>query len=245
VTTRVRADDLSVRYGARPALEHVSFELERGQSLALIGPNGSGKSTLLHVIAGIVDPTAGSLTVEGARPALVLQSTDVDPSVPITVLDTVRMARYPSRGLLGRFRAADHRVVTDAMEQLGVTDLAHRQLRDLSGGQRQRVLVAQGLAQDHDLLLLDEPVNGLDLPSREVILEVIDEERARGGTVVLSTHNLDDARRCDQVLLLDRRAIAVGSPAEVLREEHLHDAFGSLVVRVGDKLVMDDPHHVH
>ena len=238
--------DVTVRYGDHLALDRVSFTLDAGTTLAVIGPNGSGKSTLLQAIMGLVEPTGGSVTCDRADTALVLQSTDVDRSLPITVLETVRMARYARRGLFGRFRAEDHRAVDAALERLAIGDLASRQLHDLSGGQRQRVIVAQGLAQEAELLLLDEPVTGLDVVSREVILEVTDEETAAGHTVVMTTHNLDDARRCDRVLLLATQTIAFGTPDEVIREEHLRAAFGGRVLRLADgELLMDDPHHVH
>ena len=131
------------------------------------------------------------------------------------------------------------------MERLGIADLAGRQLHDLSGGQRQRVLVAQGVAQDTAVLLLDEPVTGLDVTSRALILDLVDEEVEDGRTVVVTTHNLDEARRCDQVLLLDTTAIAVGPPEEVLTEEHLRRAFGGRFIRVGNQFILDDPHHSH
>ncbi len=174
-----------------------------------------------------------------------LQSTDVDRSLPITVRDTVSLARYSTLGLFRRFKTADRAAVDRALARLDVSDLAGRQLHDLSGGQRQRALVAQGLAQDTDLLLLDEPVNGLDIVSKAIILEVIDEEVSAGRTIVVTTHNLEDARRCDQVLLLDRSPVAVGTPDEVLTEEHLRQAFGGRFVRVGGELILDDPHHDH
>jgi len=241
ITTR----RLEVRFGDTVALAHVDLEIPHGSSLAVIGPNGSGKSTLLGALAGTLAPSAGEIAIEGARPALVQQSTDVDRSLPITVRDTVSLARYPSLGLFGRFRAEDRRAVDEALERLAVDDLAGRQFHDLSGGQRQRVLVAQGLAQGSEVLLLDEPVNGLDVVSRTVILEVIDEEVAEGRAVVVTTHDLEDARRCDAVLLLDTSPIAVGTPEEVLTEDHLRRAFGGRFVRVGDEFVLDDPHHSH
>lgn len=239
-------DDVTVRYGHHLALDRVSFALDAGTTLAVIGPNGSGKSTFLQAIMGLVTPTGGAVSCDRGDTALVLQSTDVDRSLPITVLETVRMARYARRGLFGRFRSDDHRAVDAALERLAIADLANRQLHDLSGGQRQRVIVAQGLAQEAELLLLDEPVTGLDVVSREVILEVMDEETAAGHTVVMTTHNLDDARRCDHVLLLATRTIAFGTPDEVIQEEHLRAAFGGRVLRLADgELLMDDPHHVH
>ncbi len=238
-------EGLEVAYGARVAITGVDLRLGPSSTLAVIGPNGSGKSTLLHAITGLADAHRGRVACRREQVALVLQSTDVDQSVHITVRDTVALARYATRGMLRRFSADDRAAITGSMERLGVSDLADRQLHDLSGGQRQRVLVAQGLAQEAEVLLLDEPVTGLDIVSRELILDVIAEERAAGRAVVMTTHSLEDARRCDRVLLLATRPIALGSPEEVLQEDHLRAAFGGRVLRVGDDFVMDDPHHVH
>jgi manganese transport system ATP-binding protein len=245
MTPAIATHGLEVRYGDAVALSEVDLVVPAGSSLAVIGPNGSGKSTLLGALAGTIEPSSGRAAVEGSTPALVLQSTDVDRSLPITVRDTVSLARYPTLGLFRRFRTADRDAIDRALTRLAVHDLAGRQLHDLSGGQRQRVLVAQGLAQVSEVLLLDEPVTGLDVVSRAVILNVVDEEVAAGRTVVMTTHNLDDASRCDQVLLLDTSPIAVGPAAEVLTEEHLHRAFGGRFIRVGDELLLDDPHHPH
>ncbi len=234
-----------MRFGDAAALSDVDMSAPAGSSVAVIGPNGSGKSTLLGALSGAIEPTSGQVTVTGRAPALVLQSTDVDRSLPITVRETVSLARYPTLGLFGRFSQRDRQRVTEAMERLAIDDLESRQLHDLSGGQRQRVLVAQGLAQETGVLLLDEPVNGLDVVSQSIILDVIDEEVAAGRTVVVTTHDLNDARRCDQVLLLDTSAIAFGPPEEVLTEHHLRRAFGGRFIRVGDELLLDDPHHTH
>lgn len=236
---------LEVRYGDAVALTDVNLDVPAGTSLAVIGPNGSGKSTLLNAIAGINQPTTGTIEYDGPAPALVLQSTEVDRSLPITVHDTVSLARYPTLGLLRRFTAADRTAVEDAMRRLKIDHLASTQLHELSGGQRQRVLVAQGLAQQSDLLLLDEPVTGLDVTSRGLILDIIHDELATGHSVIVTTHDLDDARICDQVLLVDKHAIAVGTPDEVLTEDHLIHAFGGRFIRVGDRLILDDPHHHH
>lgn len=241
----IETKGLEVAYGDAVALAGVDLTVSAGSSLAVIGPNGSGKSTLLGALAGTLKPSAGKARVTGPTPAFVLQSTDVDKSLPITVRDTVSLARYPTLGLLKRFRQEDREAVDAALERLDIADLASRQLHDLSGGQRQRVLVAQGLAQDSDVLLLDEPITGLDVRSRAIILDVVDEQVDAGNVVVMTTHELDDARRCTQVLLLDKRPIAFGSPSEVLAEEHLRRAFGARFIRVGDELILDDPHHHH
>ncbi|MEZ5244150.1 MAG: metal ABC transporter ATP-binding protein [Acidimicrobiales bacterium] len=245
MTTAITTEDLEVRFGDSVALSGVDLEVPAGSSLAVIGPNGSGKSTLLGALAGTIEPSSGSTFVAGAGPALVLQSTAVDESLPITVHEAVSLARYAALGLFRRFRPLDRDAVRGALVRMEIADLAGRQLHDLSGGQRQRVLVAQGLAQDADVLLLDEPVNGLDIVSRSIILEVVDQEVAGGRTVVMTTHDFDDARRCDQVLLLDTVAIAAGPPQMVLTAEHLRRAFRGHFIRVGDDLVLDDPHHRH
>lgn len=242
----LRVDGLEVRYGSAVALTGVGFELRAGESLAVIGGNGSGKSTLLNAVMGLIAPAAGEVVVDRASTALVLQATEVDRSLPITVRDTVRLARYARVGLFDRFDEGDRRAVAGAMARLEVDDLADRQLHDLSGGQRQRTLVAQGLAQEADLLLLDEPATGLDVLSRRRILDVIDEERAAGRAVVMATHDLSQARRLDHVLLLAHRQVAYGPPDEVIRAGPLREAFGGAVITVGETgLLVDDPHHGH
>lgn len=239
----IATTDLGVDFGRTTALEGVCIEVPAASTLAVIGPNGSGKSTLLSLIARTLEPTIGSVEVAGLAPALVLQSTDVDRSLPITVRDAVSLGRYANLGLFRRFGVKDREAVDAAMERLNVADLGARQLHELSGGQRQRAFVAQGIAQATDVLLLDEPITGLDMRSREIILELIDDEAASGRTVVVTTHNLDEARRCDLVLLLDTQAIAFGTPDEVLTEEHLRRAFGGKFIKVGDQFILDDPHH--
>lgn len=245
MTPAVAARALAVAYADRTVLSHVDMDVPAGTSVAVIGPNGSGKSTLLAAIAGLVAPSAGSVDVDRRSLALVLQATDVDRSLPITVVETVRMARYAHRGMFGRMREEDHRAIATALQRTGVDDLRSRQIHELSGGQRQRVLVAQGLAQEADVLLLDEPVTGLDIVSREVILEVVREERSSGRSVIMTTHSLEDAAACDLVALLAGRMVAFGTPGEVLTEDHLNHAFGGRVLRLANgQLLLDDPHHL-
>jgi iron complex transport system ATP-binding protein len=243
VPAAVVLTDIHVDYGSIHAVGPLSLELPTGSSVAIIGPNGSGKSTLLKVIAGVIDPTSGTCETFGVSPSIVLQSTDVDQSLPLTVRDVVSMARYPQLGLFRRPGAADRKAVDSAMERLEIADLAGRQIHQLSGGQRQRALVAQGLAQDAPILLLDEPLTGLDVRSRSIITDVIDAEHGSGHTVITTTHNFDDAGRCELVLLLATRFVAFGTPDEVFTEDHLRAAFGGRFVRVGDAMVLDDPHH--
>ena len=169
----------------------------------------------------------------------------VDPSLPISVRDVVSLARYPIRGTFRRFKSEDHKAIHEALDRLDIRKLENTQFHELSGGQRQRVLLAQGLAQESDVLLLDEPITGLDVISRNIILEMIDEEVQSGRTVIFSSHNLNDANRADQVLLLKTIPICYGPPDEVLTEINLRSAFGEHHIRVGEQLLIDDPHHDH
>ncbi len=241
----VRLAELSVRYGDALALDRVTAEIPAGSSVAVIGPNGSGKSTLLKAIAGLVQPAAGALDVGSQTVAMVLQSTDVDPHIPLSVRDTVMMARFPTVGLLGRLGRSDRAATSSALQQLELEHLADRQIHRLSGGQRQRAFVAQGLAQEADVLLLDEPFTGLDAVSKSLIGDALQRIGTAGGTTIMTTHSFAEAEECDLVLLLATQSIAFGSPKAVLVESNLRQAFGGRFVRVGDILVVDDPHHGH
>lgn len=243
VPTAVTITDLHIDYGSVHAIGDLSMQIPEGATLAIIGPNGSGKSTLLKAIAGVIQPTTGTVDTHGAESSIVLQSTDVDASVPITVRDAIAIARYPRVGLWRRFGADDRAAIDRAIRQLELSELVHRQIHHLSGGQRQRVFVAQGLAQEAPILMLDEPLTGLDIRSRSIIADALDTETAGGRTVITTTHNFQEAERSDLVLLLATRFVAYGHPDEVLTEEHLRTAFGGRFVRVGDTFILDDPHH--
>ncbi|MBN1173089.1 MAG: metal ABC transporter ATP-binding protein [Micromonosporaceae bacterium] len=250
------ASDLVLRYGRHEALSASSFTLPARGLTAVIGPNGSGKSTILHAIAGLILPAAGTLTVLGTRPvqarrkiSFVLQSTTAPVGTPITVAETVAMARYSSRGILGRMRPVDRERVRCAMEQLEIVDLARRQLTELSGGQRQRVYVAQGIAQSHEVLLLDEPLTGLDLVSARTIDRIMHAERDCGRSVVLTTHDLDEAWAADHVVLMNGTVVAAGPPDEVLTRKNLETAYGLGALHQppdgeGPRVFIDDPAHI-
>lgn len=249
-TPAVTADQLTLAYGDHVAVARASFALPGAATTAIIGPNGSGKTTLLRAMSGLERPAAGTLNVLG-RPAgadhgaiaHVMQAETVNDAVPVTVLETVTMGRYAVRGMLGRLRQADHDAVTDAIDRMEIGDLVHRHLGELSGGQRQRVFVAQGLAQEADLLLLDEPVTGLDLVSQDRIDRAVAEEVAAGRTVVMTTHDVATAAGADHVLLLATHVVAEGAADAVLTEEHLGHAYGSTAFRAADgTLIIGDPH---
>ncbi|MGW9458935.1 ABC transporter ATP-binding protein [Streptomyces griseus] len=215
---RVRFDDLNAGYPGRPVLHQLSGVITALAMTALVGPNGSGKSTLLGVLAGVIDATSGQLRyAEDCPPAFVPQRGAVGDTLPLTARQTVEMGRWGERGLWRKLTRKDRTVVDSALERLGVADLAGRQLGELSGGQRQRVLIAQGLAQQSDLLLLDEPTTGLDPEARTRITALLADLVADGTTVVQATHDLEAARSAHACLLLaDGRLIGQGRPEEVL-----------------------------
>jgi manganese transport system ATP-binding protein len=251
VIDAVEVRDLRLVHGAHVALDDTTFSCRSGTSVAIVGPNGSGKSTLLNALGGLHAPAAGSVrvldrlpTAARSRMAYVLQSNAVNEHLPATVEEVVSMARYARRGPWAPLRSDDRAAIATAMEHMEVSQLGRRHLGELSGGQRQRVFVAQGLAQQADVLLLDEPVTGLDMVSRRVILDALAGERERGRTVLMTTHDLSEAADADQVLLLAGRLVAAGPPGSVLTSGHLRDAYGGRLVHLDDGTsVIDDPHH--
>ena len=246
----VVARDLELVYGEHVALGASDFRFPAGAVTALIGPNGSGKSTVLAAVAGLHEPSAGDLRVLGWTPrkvrsriAFVPQSTKVNDLLPVTVREVVAMGRYASLGMLGRFGTDDRAALDEALRRLDLEPLAARHLRELSGGQRQRVFVAQGLVQEHEILLLDEPTTGLDIVSTEVIHEVVRSERAAGKAVVLTTHDFAEARAADHVVLLANRVVAEGVPDDVFTPENLAAAYGLEINSAIGHVDLDDPAH--
>jgi ABC-type Mn2+/Zn2+ transport system ATPase subunit len=248
----VVAEGLVLTRGDRVVVETCDLTIGAGVT-ALVGPNGSGKSTLLHAVAGLLSPAAGSLQVFGRPPAevrrriaYVLQAQHTPAHLPVTVREVVALGRAPVRGAVGRLRADDRAAVRDAIDRVDLGDLAGRPMSELSGGQRQRAFVAQGLAQEADLLLLDEPTAGLDVASTDQIRQVLLHEREAGRAAVVATHDLGEAARSDHVVLLAGRVVAAGPPAEALARRHLQDAYrGRLLDIAGDTVLVDDDAHHH
>lgn len=233
----VEVEDLTVRFDDVTALHGVSHTFEPGTATAVIGVNGSGKTTMLECMAGLQEPTSGRVRGMSKNLAYVCQH---PPAcwMPITAGEVLAMGRYGKRGLLGRLRAEDRAAMRQASEHLDVGQLSNRSFGELSGGQQQRVRIAQALAGQPDVVMLDEPVTGLDIPSQERILGVIDEYASRGVIVIITTHHLDEARHCDTVMLMANRLVASGTPDEMLTEERLREAFG-------DRLLGDHAEHDH
>lgn len=239
----VCACNMCVHYGETIALAPTDFVLGAGTSTALVGANGSGKSTLISTIAGLVEPTDGQIHVVGSV-ALVPQHRDHHRWMPLSVTEVIQMGVFHRRGLLGRITRADRVLIAEMADYLGVAHLRRRSFGELSGGQQQRVMVARALAAKPDILLLDEPITGLDLPSQARILEVIDTHAADGGTVVFSTHHLAEARRADRVILLSGCVIADGAPEHTLKPDLLAQAFGGRMVADPNSAIVVDDHQL-
>ncbi|MFR9773546.1 zinc ABC transporter ATP-binding protein AztA [Nocardia sp. SC052] len=211
--------EVTAGYRGHPVLREFTATIPGGRVTALVGPNGSGKSTLLGVLAGVVTPSAGTVRRRHLRrPAFVVQHSGVPATLPITVRETVTMGRWAHRGAWRRLTRADRAIVRACLDRMAIADLADRRLDSLSGGQRQRAMLAQALAQESDLLLLDEPTTGLDSAARREISDAIRHVGAQGVTVVHATHRHEDALRADHCLLLqDGRVTGNGDPRTVLR----------------------------
>jgi manganese/zinc/iron transport system ATP- binding protein len=188
-------DDVTIAYGTQVVLGHVHADIPRGEVVSIVGPNGSGKSTLLKAVAGLLPLTGGRITIFGRpidemrqRVAYVPQREEVDWAFPVSVRDVVTMGRYPRRGWLRALSRDDGTAASDAMRHLGIEDLAARQIGELSGGQQRRAFIARALAQAPDVILLDEPMTGIDAATHDRILELFDEWQAQGKVVLQATH---------------------------------------------------------
>ena len=235
----VAVDRLVVAYGPTRALEGVDLAIRPGLVHGLIGMNGSGKSTLFKALMGLVRPSSGTVALFGADPrearrrgrvAYAPQDEDVDDAFPVSVRDVVSMGRYGRLGATRRLRAEDRAAVDAALERCELTPFADRQIGALSGGQRKRAFVARGLAQEAELLLLDEPFAGVDKRSEATITALLRSLAAEGRTILVSTHDLVAVPAlCDELALINRRIVAQGTPDETLRPGPLGEAFGGFV----------------
>jgi manganese/iron transport system ATP-binding protein/manganese/zinc/iron transport system ATP- binding protein len=250
----VRLEGVTAGYGTRVALRDVDLAFRPGSLVAVIGPNGAGKSTLLKVIAGLLEPFRGTVSVLGGRPrarahdiAYVPQAEAVDWDFPVTVGEVAMMGRYARLGLGRRPSGEDRDRVEAALATVGMADLRERQVGALSGGQRRRVFLAKAIAADPVLYLLDEPVTGVDATTQEELMDVLETESQAGKTVIASTHDLIlAAQRFHEAAFINGRVVATGPAALVLDGQLLADTYGGHVLVLpgdGDRLVLDDAHH--
>jgi len=250
----IHLDGVSVGYNGKAALQDVTLDITRGLRLAVLGPNGAGKSTLFKAIMGLLPLRSGHVLIHGEPPrkrdthvAYVPQREEIDIRFPVSVRDVVMMGRYGRIGWLRRPGHTDRQVVDRAMRQLDILDLATQPIGDLSGGQLQRAFLARALAQEADILLLDEPFTGVDALTESAIYALLDDLKSRGITVLLATHDLDKAlSHFDDLLLVNGSVVACGCAEDVFRPEILRRVFGAQVTLMpaGDRIMAaTDGHH--
>jgi manganese/zinc/iron transport system ATP- binding protein len=234
---RLRAAHLGVHFEDRSAIEDVSLDFHAGETTALVGPNGAGKSTLLRCLDGILSPTHGEVFLDSqpvdrpsSRVAYVPQRSDVDWKFPISVLDVALMGRVLRASRLLPIPKRDRNDALAALAKVRMRRFAPVQIGALSGGQQQRVFIARALLQEADVFLLDEPFSGVDAPTQTLVLQILDDLRLAGKTIVFATHDLAMAEKsADVCVMLNRRVVAAGPPALVLTVQNLQATFGGAV----------------
>lgn len=246
--------DATVTYrNGHTALWNASFKIPHGTVTALVGVNGAGKSTLFKAIMGFVSAARGEIEILGmpVREALrrnlvayVPQAEEVDWAFPVLVEDVVMMGRYGHMGFLRRPRATDHKAVDEALARVNMTEYRHRQIGELSGGQRKRVFLARSLAQEGQVILLDEPFTGVDVKTEEQIVALLRELRDEGRVMLVSTHNLGSVPEfCDRTILIKGTVLAHGPTETTFTRANLEKAFGGVLrhFTLGGDALHDDP----
>ena len=239
---------LNVRYNGHVALDDISFHLHEGERVAVVGPNGAGKSTLFKVVSGVLAPTSGTVNIFGSKPsghvciAYIPQRSQVDWNFPLSVAEVVMMGRSAKLGPFNWPRKRDWDFVHHALDTVELSNLTTRQIGQLSGGQQQRMFIARALAQEAELMLMDEPLSGLDTPSQEGILSLLDRLKKENVTVMVATHNLEQAAgHFERIMLLNHRIVAFDIPKNVLHTDNLLQAYGGrLKVDSAGTMLVDD-----
>jgi ABC-type Mn2+/Zn2+ transport system ATPase subunit len=247
-TPLASARDLWVAYpGGPPALGRVTFEVVPGERIAVLGPNGGGKTTLFRALLGELPPAEGEVHV-ASPPAIVAQTERSRLDFPVTALDVATMGTVAGIPWWRRPGKSERDRALAALDSVGLRAEAQRSFGDLSGGQRQRVLIARALVQDARLLLLDEPFTGLDTISAELLEQLLADLSAEGRGLLIATHDVEQARRWDRVLCLNRRQVAFGTPEQALTRESLAATYGGAIVTLpgtGERVLLPADHHGH
>lgn len=239
-TPGIISQNVTVTYrNGHTALHDASFEIPTGTITALVGVNGAGKSTLFKAIMGFVPAARGEISVLGMPVsealkrnivAYVPQSEEVDWTFPVLVEDVVMMGRYGHMGFFRRPKPADYAAVTDALSRVNMGEFRNRQIGELSGGQRKRVFLARALAQEGQVILLDEPFTGVDVQTEDAIIALLRDLRDEGRVILVSTHNLGSVPEfCDRTILVKRTVLAYGLTKETFTHENLERAFGGVL----------------
>lgn len=255
----IQFSNATISYTERIALEDINLDIHQGEFIGIIGPNGSGKTTLLKAILGLLCPNKGSVQIfdcachklrcrHKAKIGYIPQKGEIDPNFPVTVRETVMMGRYSSLGLFKRPSGRDMEIVLNALREVGMEEYLDSPLGHLSGGEQQRVLIARALAQQPEVLLMDEPTTGIDTPTQHNMIKLISYlHKNLNLTVLLVTHDINMiSPYVDRLALLKVRLYAIGPPADVLRDKTLTDIYGKQVVvtaKDGETYVIVEDHH--
>lgn len=230
----IEVHDLTVAYRKKPALWDIDFKLPEGKLIGMVGPNGAGKSTLIKAIMGLLPLVSGYVKIHG-KPldsmrhiiGYVPQRESVDWDFPTDALDVVTMGRYGKLGLFQRPTAHDKELAMEALRKVAMAELAHRQISQLSGGQQQRVFLARALVQDVQIYLMDEPLAGVDASTEKAIIELLQELKTRGKTLLIVHHDLNTVvEYFDWVMLINLRLVKLGPVNEVYNDENLKLTYG-------------------
>ncbi|MGC8496844.1 MAG: ABC transporter ATP-binding protein [Thermoplasmata archaeon] len=234
----IEIKDLVFSYNHNLILNKISFKLEDAEILGILGPNGSGKTTLLNVINGILKKDEGEILIKGkkiekyARKELArimgVVPQDMVPAFDFSVFEIVSMGRYPYLGILEPLSIKDEKIIFDSLRKTGIFELKNKSIREISGGERQRVFIAMAIAQDPEMFLLDEPTSNLDIRYQIEILEIIEQMRSQGKTILMSMHDVNLAiRYCTKIALIHNgKILAFGEPEEVINENTFENAYG-------------------
>jgi len=231
----ITVQGLSVSYERKRVLTNIYLDIEKGSIYGIIGPNGAGKSTLFKAMLGLVDMTAGKvhfngkpITEQRKEVVYIPQKNDVDWNFPATVSDIVMMGRYPHKKMFARVDQHDRDLVTAALREVGIENLAQRQIGELSGGQQQRVFIARALCQEADIFFLDEPFVGVDMKTEERIIDILKKLAQRGKTLLVVHHDLSTVNAYfDKVVLLNQRLIAAGDTDQIFTEQNISTTYSS------------------
>ena len=234
-TPLIISDGCCVHFGNAPALESVNFAINKGKKVAVVGPNGGGKSTLFNALAGLVPLSDGSLTIEGKTPeeskgavSYVPQKDLINWNFPLSVKQVVEMGLVNRKSINLFSRKKINEKIKKALKDVGLIHKIDESIKSLSGGELQRVMIARALAQDSDILLLDESFSAVDIGAQEDIMQLINSINLEGKTILIATHDVNNLKeKFDEVLCLNKHCCAYGDPSEVLTEEVIEEMYGS------------------
>lgn len=234
----ITVDGLTVTYDDKPVIWNATTHIKENSITAIVGPNGAGKSTLIKSMMGLIQPLAGEIKIHGQsgrsvykRVAYVPQKSDVDWDFPTTVLDVVLMGRYVHKGFIKRYNKKDKDIAFRALEVMGMEDYQDRQISALSGGQRQRVFLARAIAQDADIYVMDEPLQGIDMTTEHLIMKTIRELRDDGKTFVIVHHNLTTVKDYfDHAIIFNKEVVVQGPLEEIWTESNINKAYREMSV---------------